>query len=556
MKSFYKKEKGFSSKNIIIFYIFITLLKLSLSKNFNLNEGEIQFFDKEEDKKISSPLNIKTNSNNNTNNSIQNNTINNFSLGKFCNLANHNFPIEIESKLFEGENFDIKNFKDLSFNLEFYGLSNSNDTIKNTAFLDELIINSTIIDNDKSFFFKDKNINDYIKNNALKTNFDLTTKTVYLSINKENLKKIFKISNDSDFQKYKPTLYMTINKNPNKTNSINFKNLKSRIILFYNNNTEYIIPNNSYINDKIYTSNPNNYKFYRLQSEEKNQKFVLEFSSNYALSRGIYISFLEYKNISQIKPEDLMKNSSIVEFLNTKVNKGAVYHIEFKLKNDKKDIILCVVSKVKKSRRSTERTLDSLNYVFKYNTYEIKENSSNEGKNVSKYKFNKEISHKTENDKTIIEIPRINEKDKSNEVEIYVRKIDKNHRIKREEFDTIGIIESKYELVKGKVTIGENIKIEIPKIDENDYYSVLVDYPNEKEKYVFNTINTPKPESKVWILILIFSGIPLLLTIIIFVIIYASKSSNYDLKEKIMQTSFKESGAVEKSSEDEDNVLK
>ena len=29
-----------------------------------------------------------------------------------------------------------------------------------------------------------------------------------------------------------------------------------------------------------------------------------------------------------------------------------------------------------------------------------------------------------------------------------------------------------------------------------------------------------------------------------------------DLKEKIMQTSFKESGAVEKSSEDEDNVLK
>ena len=132
----------------------------------------------------------------------------------------------------------------------------------------------------------------------------------------------------------------------------------------------------------------------------------------------------------------------------------------------------------------------------------------------------------------------------------------KNHRIKREEFDTIGIIESKYELVKGKVTIGENIKIEIPKIDENDYYSVLVDYPNEKEKYVFNTINTPKPESKVWILILIFSGIPLLLTIIIFVIIYASKSSNYDLKEKIMQTSFKESGAVEKSSEDEDNVLK
>ena len=556
MKSFFKKEKGFSSKNIIIFYIFITLLKLSLSKNFNLNEGEIQFFDKEEDKKISSPLNIKTNSNNNTNNSIQNNTINNFSLGKFCNLANHNFPIEIESKLFEGENFDIKNFKDLSFNLEFYGLSNSNDTIKNTAFLDELIINSTIIDNDKSFFFKDKNINDYIKNNSLKTNFDLTTKTVYLSINKENLKKIFNISNDSDFQKYKPTLYMTINKNPNKTNSINFKNLKSRIILFYNNNTEYIIPNNSYINDKIYTSNPNNYKFYRLQSGQINQKFVLEFSSNYALSRGIYISFLEYKNISKIKPEDLMKNSSIVEFLNTKVNKGAVYHIEFKLKNDKKDIILCVVSKVKKSKRSTERTLDSLNYVFKYNTYDIKENSSNEGKNVSKYKFNKEISHKTENDKTIIEIPRINEKDKSNEVEIYVRKIDKNHRIKREEFDTIGIIESKYELVKGKVTIGENIKIEIPKIDENDYYSVLVDYPNEKEKYVFNTINTPKPESKVWILILIFSGIPLLLTIIIFVIIYASKSSNYDLKEKIMQTSFKESGAVEKSSEDEDNVLK
>ena len=556
MKSFFKKEKGFSSKNIIIFYIFITLLKLSLSKNFNLNEGEIQFFDKEEDKKISSPLNIKTNSNNNTNNSIQNNTINNFSLGKFCNLANHNFPIEIESKLFEGENFDIKNFKDLSFNLEFYGLSNSNDTIKNTAFLDELIINSTIIDNDKSFFFKDKNINDYIKNNSLKTNFDLTTKTVYLSINKENLKKIFNISNDSDFQKYKPTLYMTINKNPNKTNSINFKNLKSRIILFYNNNTEYIIPNNSYINDKIYTSNPNNYKFYRLQSEKKNQKFVLEFSSNYALSRGIYISFLEYKNINQIKPEDLMKNSSIVEFLNTKVNKGAVYHIEFKLKNDKKDIILCVVSKVKKSKRSTERTLDSLNYVFKYNTYDIKKNSSNEGKNVSKYKFNKEISHKTENDKTIIEIPRINEKDKSNEVEIYVRKIDKNHRIKREEFDTIGIIESKYELVKGKVTIGENIKIEIPKIDENDYYSVLVDYPNEKEKYVFNTINTPKPESKVWILILIFSGIPLLLTIIIFIIIYASKSSNYDLKEKIMQTSFKESGAVEKSSEDEDNVLK
>ena len=101
------------------------------------------------------------------------------------------------------------------------------------------------------------------------------------------------------------------------------------------------------------------------------------------------------------------------------------------------------------------------------------------------------------------------------------------------------INESKYELVDGNINYNngnKNIEIEIPKIDENDYYSILVKLPDENERFVYETINTPKFNQPIWLIVIIFLSVPLYLGIVIGIIIFVFKQQNYGLKEKILKT--------------------
>jgi hypothetical protein len=144
--------------------------------------------------------------------------------------------------------------------------------------------------------------------------------------------------------------------------------------------------------------------------------------------------------------------------------------------------------------------------------------------------------------------------------ELYVRKVIKGNRLIREEFDTIGIIESKYELINADIHSDKNgITIKLPEeINKEDFYSIFINIPELNEKLVYDYVNTPKPEHQLWLLILIFSGIPVLLGLIIAIIIIAHNKSVDNLREEIMATSFKESGSLgnRKDDEDENNLLK
>ena len=118
--------------------------------------------------------------------------------------------------------------------------------------------------------------------------------------------------------------------------------------------------------------------------------------------------------------------------------------------------------------------------------------------------------------------------------------------------DTIGLIQSKYELVDAEIKYEkENIEINIPKIDdEKEYYSILTYLPEENEMFVYNTIHTTKIEKPILTLILTFVGALLTFGAIVGVIIFVYKHQESDLRKSIMATSFSESGAIGRGNEE------
>ena len=274
-------------------------------------------------------------------------------------------------------------------------------------------------------------------------------------------------------------LYITIiNKNPNENININ-NYLNCTLFLIYDDYKNYIINQTNYISSKIYYDEDHeekNYDLYHLQLDNpKDNIFAVDFSSNFALSRGIYVSFLDYDIQKKIKDKDgkIYDNSSKIEFIKSDTKKGKNFHFEFKLKDpNKKDIILCIFVK------SDE--LDIYNYIFKYKTF-----NSDDNNNKINYKLNDEVTHLNKDNKTILEIENvqiINNNSKINyyKGEIYIRKIINKNKIDREDLDTIAIFKSKYELVQGNIEYekdNQKIKIIIPKIYKRDHYSILIDNP-------------------------------------------------------------------------------
>ena len=223
-------------------------------------------------------------------------------------------------------------------------------------------------------------------------------------------------------------------------------------------------------------------------------------------------------------------------------------------------MILCVISKVKKSKKDDNKPLSNLNYIFKYFTTKT---SERDGKLYKRKTINflQGVGQSLKDKKTELSISNLAKGNNTiPKFELYVRKVIKGNRLIREEFDTIGIIESKYELINADIHSDKNgITIKLPEeINKEDFYSIFINIPELNEKLVYDYVNTPKPEHQLWLLILIFSGIPVLLGLIIAIIIIAHNKSVDNLREEIMATSFKESGSLgnRKDDEDENNLLK
>ena len=99
--------------------------------------------------------------------------------------------------------------------------------------------------------------------------------------------------------------------------------------------------------------------------------------------------------------------------------------------------------------------------------------------------LNKEIKYSSSGNNTKIELEKIN----SLYSEIYIRRILNRNIMKNEIFNTLSIIGSNYELVNGTISYEkEKIIIDIPKIQKNEYYSVLINILRMNEKFVYDTI--------------------------------------------------------------------
>ena len=464
------------------------------------------------------------------------------------------FPLKLSSKLpfRKGDNY-----RDLLFNIKFKW--ENNNGYNKQEYIDNfynLEINATIINNNKSELINTNFIDDSNFNSVLKTKVDLSTKTGVLKINKTFINNALNLTNKEDNDDL--YLYLIISNttkiNLDNNTDINTHRLECKVFLIYDDCNNGTI-NNIFINNKIdydEKDEKNNYNFFLLKLDEQKDSniFIVEFSSNYALSRGLYVSFLDIEDKKKIKAGDIPNNSSNIQFLKSNIKKGKIYHFEFKLKNNKTEAILCVYAKSK--------VLKTYNYIFKFGeTY------------YKSFNFTKEVKYYNNGTKSIIELENpFYEIDYLYDInkEIIVRKILNKDKIKKEDLDTIGLIESKYELVERKVNyLDKNIKIEIPKINGKDYYSIIINSidndNNGNEIFVFNTINNNKVSKPYWIIILFFGVIPFYLGIMAVIIIFTSRKSKSDLKEEVMKTSFKVStvnddlNRYKEEDIDEDNLL-
>ena len=334
-------------------------------------------------------------SNQNTDYSIEYNIIGNenenynnkdLTFGKTNEIKVDSFPFRINIPLpFKKENNQY-NFENLLFNLYF-----KNGDINNANIFDELKINVAIINrNILNRINTDISDDDIFNNTLISKNFDLYSKSIALSLDKQSINNNWNSLKNKD-ESDELILYMVIfYKNLQEKKNVN---LSAKLFLIYNNKTDYIIEENNYISDKLLTRNTNNYfNLYHLKLNGENDKFIIDFSSNYPLSRGLYVSFLDdntIQNIQKIESSELRINSTNVEFVDSENKKGTTYHFEFTLKNNIKDIYLCIISKVKmKKGADKNKILPSVNYIFKYYTSNSKKES-----NITKYELNSVVKY-------------------------------------------------------------------------------------------------------------------------------------------------------------------
>lgn len=464
--------------------------------------------------------------------------------GQLNKISINSFPL----RLFYILPNKMPNFKDLLFNFNIIENKNSKDTSKITV--NSIIINS----NNLNEINDTKNYEDIFNDSPLSSdkNIDSSTKSLVLNINKEYVNKLTSRINDEDDM----VLYITINNNKNKK-----LKLKGELFLYYENTTDFIIPYNNYISSKLPINITNSFKLYHLQLDNNKDKFIVDFSSNYAFDNDFKISFIDYDdNIDNIKSENIIKNSANIKIQENN-NKGGVNQFELTFNdNNKKDLFLCVYSNVK------DKDLSSINYIFKYIT-----SNSDDEKNRIKYEIsNKDVKYTNNTDKNIIELEFEKIKKTSNDNktnycigDIYIRTIKQKNKKSKEKLDTITEIQSKYKIINGNI-IDQNdkIKIELPYSDDikKQYISIFINLPGENEKFAYNALyidknkkNKDKEKNSLFWIIVISAGSAFLLLIAIIIIICIVKNKKGNLENEVNKISFKNDSSNRLNDDDDDD---
>jgi hypothetical protein len=217
---------------------------------------------------------------------------------------------------------------------------------------------------------------------------------------------------------------------------------------------------------------------------EKNALLEIKFSSNYPLDDKFLIYIAEYKN-SNIDINFLEQNKK--EY---KINSiGQMYTILYNnLQSTEVDIIFAIVSK----REKDEIGLNKINYIFKYNLYKDNE----EYNKKPKYYFNQNFTLTEESGNHIFEFDSLKKDYLKLIPQIFIRKITPENKINNEKFGTFSKIESKYEIIDGQTKEADGkIKITVNKIiEENCKFSILIDIPDENEKFVIFNLVEKQPE--------------------------------------------------------------
>ena len=446
-------------------------------------------------------------------------------------------------------------FEDLIYYLELNSPESIGINRNNNLIIEGTIINMEMINKIK---LNKSDTNIINSDNNIKINYDLSTNSAFITLNKTYCENIWNSLDTNDENAY---LYISIK--PKEAKSLE-QDISGQMIVSFRNNINYVIPSNQIISTKIDISESNlSYYLYSLQLDgnfEKN-KIILDISTNaYINENNLLFSLIDSKNIGKLTEDIIKRNSSdiIIDETNSKYN-GGKHHIEFTLKeHNAKGIYLCLFTP-KKTFKKNE--LKSFNALFKYLSY-------NPSYIAPNYEFNNKISVSQDKKHIIITLNKINKKENSKPYypnsEFIIRKIKYENKISNEELSTITLIQSSYEILytyKDDKNDSSKIDIEIPynkKDKENYYLSVIANLYEENEKFAYQTFdskdikNIEKKSSKTSVIILIIFMAIIVIILAVLIYLYLNKKNMNKNTEKLMQISFNEKN---KDEGDDNNIL-
>ena len=412
---------------------------------------------------------------------------------KLNNLNNNDIEIIFNIKSKSDMNYTLENFlvkqidtkgigeiisePEFSFPYELnYLINNTNSDLLFNIFLND--VNQTfnfdnieigvMILNDTYLTYLQKKGEISILDRAKKEKLEQATRTAVLYIKKEEIKDI--IGEDIENKYYLHFVFI------NNDQTINQELTAKMFLLEKQIDEQYVLDNNIFINNRITFDNSNIINLYHLKMEN-NTILGIKFSSNYQIDDKFSVYLIDYHADIKIDIDYLENNKKnfIIEQI------GQMYTLFLDNNNSNLDITFAVVSKLVKDNIG----ISNINYMFKYNIY----SNEDEYHRKTNYIFNENFTlTEEEEDKTIFEFDSITKNGTQLNNEIYIRKILEKDLLPNESISTFAKIESKYEMIEGtKYDSNGKIRIEVPKIiEENCSFSILVDIPNENEKFVIS----------------------------------------------------------------------
>ena len=454
------------------------------------------------------------------------------------------------------------NFQDLIFNIELNSLETIGINKDNNLIIEGSIINMDMINKIKNAK-SDENIVD--KNNKIKINYDLTTNSAFIVLNKTYCELIW-----NKYKTQNTNAYLYISIKPQKINEKKYE-ISGSMIVSFRNNVDYIIPSNQAIRTNIdYKENEINYYLYNLLldgSYNKN-KIVIDISTNIKINENNALySFLDYNNIKSLNDSIIKKNSSNIQ-IDEKKSKfiGGKYHIEFVLKEKNvKGIYLCLFTDKKKLEQNE---LKSVNVLFNYLSYEP-------SYNLPEYEIDNKIDFKKNNDKIILNLNKVKKTENGKSYypacEFVIRKIKYDKKISNEELTTIASIESENEILLNKKEEKSNdnksVNLTIPYKDKNEkyYLSVIANLYEEKEIFAYTILSSEnagkadetkksdKSPTSMVILIIIMVIVVLIIIVLLYLFIMKRNMTN---TEDMLKISFNEKvGELDAINQEETSLI-